>query len=90
MLLALLKVFKSIWTCLKKKRNFAPSVLLFSTVRASKLALPYHASIRTGPKSGVEGFSKIPGAELAPTIRHNYAHCPKQLQYPIGLKASAQ
>lgn len=44
-------------------------MLLFSTV-ASKLGMPYHASIATA-KSGVEGLVKSLGAELAPTIRIN-------------------
>ncbi|NND24021.1 MAG: SDR family oxidoreductase [Acidimicrobiia bacterium] len=46
-----------------------PSILLFSTV-ASKLGMPFHASIATA-KSGVEGLVKSLGAELAPTIRVN-------------------
>lgn len=52
---------------LKKGEN--PSILLFSTV-ASKLGMPFHASIATS-KSGVEGLVKSLGAELAPTIRVN-------------------
>lgn len=52
---------------LKKGEN--PSILLFSTV-ASKLGMPFHASIATA-KSGVEGLVKSLGAELAPTIRVN-------------------
>ena len=52
---------------LKKGNN--PSILLFSTV-ASKLGMPFHASIATA-KSGVEGLVKSLGAELAPTIRVN-------------------
>jgi len=52
---------------LKKGKN--PSILLFSTV-ASKLGMPYHASIATA-KSAVEGLVKSLGAELAPTIRIN-------------------
>jgi NAD(P)-dependent dehydrogenase (short-subunit alcohol dehydrogenase family) len=42
---------------------------LFSTV-ASKLGMPFHASIATA-KSGVEGLVKSLGAELAPTLRIN-------------------
>jgi NAD(P)-dependent dehydrogenase (short-subunit alcohol dehydrogenase family) len=52
---------------LKKGEN--PSILLFSTV-ASKLGMPYHASVATS-KSGVEGLVKSLGAELAPTLRIN-------------------
>ncbi len=52
---------------LKKGEN--PAILLFSTV-ASKLGMPFHASIATA-KSGVEGLVKSLGAELAPTIRVN-------------------
>ncbi len=52
---------------LKKSDN--PSIVLFSTV-ASKLGMPYHASIATA-KSGVEGLVKSLGAELAPNIRIN-------------------
>ena len=51
------------------KRGNTPSILLFSTV-ASKLGLPYHASVAAA-KSGVEGLVKSLGAELAPTIRVN-------------------
>ncbi|MFY0605044.1 MAG: SDR family oxidoreductase [Flavobacteriaceae bacterium] len=51
------------------KKGNTPSILLFSTV-ASKLGMPYHASIATA-KSGVEGLVKSLGAELAPTIRVN-------------------
>lgn len=51
------------------KKGHTPSILLFSTV-ASKLGMPYHASIATA-KSGVEGLVKSLGAELAPTIRIN-------------------
>lgn len=51
------------------KKGTKPSVLLFSTV-ASKLGMPYHASIATS-KSAVEGLVKSLGAELAPTIRVN-------------------
>ena len=52
---------------LKKGEN--PAILLFSTV-ASKLGMPFHASIATA-KSGVEGLVKSLGAELAPTVRVN-------------------
>lgn len=51
------------------KKGKMPSILLFSTV-ASKLGMPYHASVATS-KSGVEGLVKSLGAELAPTIRVN-------------------
>ncbi len=51
------------------KKGVGPSILLFSTV-ASKLGMPFHASIATS-KSGVEGLVKSLGAELAPTIRVN-------------------
>jgi NAD(P)-dependent dehydrogenase (short-subunit alcohol dehydrogenase family) len=51
------------------KRGNQPSIVLFSTV-ASKLGMPYHASIATS-KSGVEGLVKSIGAELAPTVRIN-------------------
>lgn len=51
------------------KKGNSPSILLFTTV-ASKLGMPYHASIATS-KSGVEGLVKSLGAELAPTIRIN-------------------
>jgi 3-oxoacyl-[acyl-carrier protein] reductase len=51
------------------KKGAKPSILLFSTV-ASKLGMPYHASIATA-KSGVEGLVKSLGAELAPTVRVN-------------------
>ncbi|WP_308992211.1 SDR family oxidoreductase [Mariniflexile litorale] len=51
------------------KNGNSPSILLFSTV-ASKLGMPYHASIATA-KSGIEGLVKSLGAELAPTIRIN-------------------
>ena len=52
---------------LKSGQN--PSILLFSTV-ASKLGMPYHASVATA-KSGVEGLVKSLGAELAPSVRIN-------------------
>jgi NAD(P)-dependent dehydrogenase (short-subunit alcohol dehydrogenase family) len=51
------------------KEGTNPSILLFSTV-ASKLGMPFHASIATA-KSGVEGLVKSLGAELAPSIRIN-------------------
>ncbi|MEP5338639.1 MAG: SDR family oxidoreductase [Algibacter sp.] len=51
------------------KNGLNPSILLFSTV-ASKLGMPYHASIAAA-KSGVEDLVKSLGAELAPTIRVN-------------------
>jgi len=51
------------------KNSKHPSILLFSTV-ASKLGMPYHASIATA-KSGVEGLVKSLGAELAPSVRIN-------------------
>lgn len=51
------------------KQGESPSIVLFSTV-ASKLGMPFHASIATA-KSSVEGLVKSLGAELAPTIRVN-------------------
>ena len=51
------------------KKGNQTSIVLFSTV-ASKLGMPYHASIATS-KSGIEGLVKSLGAELAPTIRVN-------------------
>ncbi len=51
------------------KNGLNPSILLFSTV-ASKLGMPFHASIATA-KSGIEGLVKSLGAELAPNIRIN-------------------
>jgi NAD(P)-dependent dehydrogenase (short-subunit alcohol dehydrogenase family) len=61
---------KTIQQYLKKlKSGQNPSILLFSTV-ASKLGMPYHASIATA-KSGVEGLVKSLGAELAPSVRIN-------------------
>lgn len=51
------------------KNGSNPAILLFSTV-ASKLGMPYHASVAT-VKSGIEGLVKSLGAELAPTIRIN-------------------
>lgn len=65
--LGAVKAIQTYLNALKKGNN--PSVLLFSTV-ASKLGMPYHASIATA-KSGVEGLVKSLGAELAPTIRVN-------------------
>ena len=53
----------------KLKKGNAPSILLFSTV-ASKLGMPYHASVAAS-KSAIEGLTKSLGAELAPTIRVN-------------------
>lgn len=51
------------------KEGNQPAILMFSTV-ASKLGMPFHASIATA-KSGVEGLVKSLGAELAPTVRVN-------------------
>jgi len=51
------------------KKAESPSIVLFSTV-ASKLGMPYHASIATA-KSGIEGLVKSLGAELAPSLRIN-------------------
>lgn len=51
------------------KKGMKPSILLFSTV-ASKLGMPYHASVATS-KSAIEGLVKSLGAEFAPTIRIN-------------------
>ncbi|MFC4721602.1 SDR family NAD(P)-dependent oxidoreductase [Geojedonia litorea] len=51
------------------KNGKEASILLFSTV-ATKLGMPFHASIATA-KSGVEGLVKSLGAELVPTIRIN-------------------
>lgn len=65
--LGAVKAIKKYVDVLKKGAN--PSILLFSTV-ASKLGMPYHASIAT-TKSGVEGLVKSLGAELAPTVRIN-------------------
>jgi len=53
----------------KLKKGNGPSILLFSTV-ASKLGMPYHASVAAS-KAAVEGLTKSLGAELAPTIRVN-------------------
>jgi 3-oxoacyl-[acyl-carrier protein] reductase len=65
--LGAVKAIQAYLPILKKGTN--PSIVLFSTV-ASKLGMPYHASIATA-KSGVEGLVKSLGAELAPTIRVN-------------------
>ena len=51
------------------KNGIDPSVILFSTV-ATKLGMPYHASIATA-KAGVEGLVKSLGAEWAPSMRIN-------------------
>lgn len=61
------KVIQKYLAVLKQSEN--SSIVLFSTV-ASKLGMPFHASIATA-KSGVEGLVKSLGAELAPTIRIN-------------------
>lgn len=61
------KTIKHYLNTLKNGTN--PSIVLFSTV-ATKLGMPYHASIATA-KSGVEGLVKSLGAELSPTIRVN-------------------
>ncbi len=53
----------------KLKNGNSPNILLFSTV-ASKLGMPFHASVAAA-KSAVEGLAKSLGAELAPTIRVN-------------------
>ena len=65
--LGAVKAIQKYLPTLKNGNN--PSILLFSTV-ASKLGMPFHASIATA-KSGVEGLVKSLGAELAPTIRVN-------------------
>lgn len=65
--LGAVKAIQKYLPILKNGNN--PSILLFSTV-ASKLGMPFHASIATA-KSGVEGLVKSLGAELAPTIRVN-------------------
>jgi len=51
------------------KNGNSPNILLFSTV-ASKLGMPYHASVAAS-KSAIDGLTKSLGAELAPTIRVN-------------------
>lgn len=61
------KTIKKYLKPLKNGKN--PSILLFSTV-ASKLGMPYHASIAAS-KSAIEGLTKSLGAELAPVIRVN-------------------
>ena len=65
--LGAVKAIQKYLPILKQGEN--PSIVLFSTV-ASKLGMPYHASIATA-KSGVEGLVKSLGAELAPTVRVN-------------------
>jgi NAD(P)-dependent dehydrogenase (short-subunit alcohol dehydrogenase family) len=65
------------------KKADHPSILLFSTV-ASKLGMPYHASIAAS-KSGVEGLVKSLGAELAPKIRIN-AIAPTVTDTPLASK----
>lgn len=65
------------------KQSNEASVLLFSTV-ASKLGMPYHASIAVA-KSGVEGLVKSLGAELAPKIRVN-AIAPTVTNTPLASK----
>ena len=65
--LGAVKVIQKYLNGLKQGEN--SSIVLFSTV-ASKLGMPFHASIATA-KSGVEGLVKSLGAELAPTIRIN-------------------
>ncbi|NNC69206.1 MAG: SDR family oxidoreductase, partial [Flavobacteriaceae bacterium] len=65
--LGAVRIIQHYLNSLKKGNN--PAIVLFSTV-ASKLGMPYHASIATA-KSGVEGLVKSLGAELAPTVRIN-------------------
>ena len=65
--LGAVKAIQKYLPILKQSEN--PSIVLFSTV-ASKLGMPYHASIATA-KSGVEGLVKSLGAELAPMVRVN-------------------
>ncbi|MCM4164489.1 MULTISPECIES: SDR family NAD(P)-dependent oxidoreductase [unclassified Arenibacter] len=65
------------------KKADHPSILIFSTV-ASKLGMPYHASIAAS-KSGVEGLVKSLGAELAPKIRIN-AIAPTVTDTPLASK----
>ncbi|GAB1857786.1 SDR family oxidoreductase [Flavobacteriaceae bacterium MHTCC 0001] len=65
--LGAVKAIQQYLPILKNGNN--PSIVLFSTV-ASKLGMPYHASIAVA-KSGVEGLVKSLGAELAPTLRIN-------------------
>lgn len=61
------KAIQKYLPALRKGKN--PSILLFSTV-ATKLGMPFHASIATA-KAGVEGLVKSLGAELASVIRIN-------------------
>ena len=61
------KAIKKYLKPLKNGNN--PNILLFSTV-ATKLGMPYHASIAAS-KSAIDGLTKSLGAELAPTIRIN-------------------
>jgi len=61
------KTIKKYLKPLKNGKN--TSILLFSTV-ATKLGMPYHASIAAS-KSAIEGLTKSLGAELAPAIRVN-------------------
>jgi len=61
------KTIKKYLKPLKNGNN--PNILLFSTV-ATKLGMPYHASIAAS-KSAIDGLTKSLGAELAPTIRVN-------------------
>jgi NAD(P)-dependent dehydrogenase (short-subunit alcohol dehydrogenase family) len=65
--LGAVKAIQNYLPFLKNGKN--PSILLFSTV-ATKLGMPFHASIATA-KSGVEGLVKSLGAEFAPQIRIN-------------------
>lgn len=65
--LGAVKVIQKYLDVLKKGNK--SSILLFSTV-ASKLGMPFHASVATA-KSGIEGLVKSLGAEFAPTIRVN-------------------
>lgn len=65
--LGAVRAIKQYLKVLKNGNN--PSILLFSSV-ASKLGMPFHASIAAS-KCAVEGLVKSLGAELAPTIRVN-------------------
>lgn len=65
--LGAVRVIQKYLNILKKGND--PSILLFSTV-ATKLGMPYHASIATA-KSAVEGLVKSLGAELASVVRIN-------------------
>ncbi len=67
----------------KLKNGVNPSILLFSTV-ASKLGMPFHASVAAS-KSAVEGLVKSLGAELAPTVRVN-AIAPTVTDTPLASK----